>query len=121
MSGFIELYPPLPIDGQVSISETTAIRSSQIYKIVKRGCETYLKGKKKCFTRCYIEYSFRAWGEDQCGYDFREEFSTLGERDVRYREVMLELTSDSTRCALRDKLIKEHQDETQNQAKDKIE
>ena len=40
-----------------------------------------------------------------------EVFETADQRDARYREVMLELTGNG--CALRDKLIRKHQDEIQ--------
>jgi hypothetical protein len=102
MNGFIEFKPP-------HIFMDTAIRSSSIYKVVKRGRDELIKDKKISYGCCYIEYSFRSWGADVYGYDFREEFSTLEERDARYREVMLELTSDSNGCTLRANLIKEHQ------------
>lgn len=91
MSGFIELD-----DGEVEIT----VRCSEISKLIRDwdGLEGY---------EFYIKFYQKDYDEPIA----IEIFTTEGEREARYREVMLELTGNG--CALRDKLIEVYQDEIQ--------
>jgi hypothetical protein len=88
MSGFIEIYVHDNDEGPI------AVRCSEISRVVKKNMRIIFCVKCNPALPILIE-----------------KFATKAERDARYREVMLELTGNG--CALRDKLIRKHQDEIQ--------